>query len=97
MFHVVFGYVFHVCDCVIVCYTLRGRHIHCMMYMRNVISWLLHGKLDIHGIIEKKKKKKWNVKVRNYNLKGSEKEMNMKVLNFIEINKRSGWQVAQLR
>ena len=27
-------------------------------------------------------KKKWNAKVRNYNLIGSEKEMNMKVLNF---------------
>ena len=38
--HVVFEYVFHVCDCVIVCYTLRGEHIHSMMYMGNVISWL---------------------------------------------------------
>ena len=27
----------------------------------------------------------------------SENEMNMKVLNFSEINKRSGWQVAPLR
>ena len=25
VFHVVFGYVFHVCDCLIVCYTLRGK------------------------------------------------------------------------
>ena len=25
VFHVVFGYVFHVCDCVIVCYKLRGK------------------------------------------------------------------------
>ena len=33
VFHVVFGYVFHVCDCMIVCYTLRGKHIHGMMYM----------------------------------------------------------------
>ena len=88
MFHVVFGYVFHVCDCVIVCYTLRGRHTHCLMYIGNVIAWLLRGKLHIHGIIEKKM---WNAKVRNYNLRGSEKEMNMKVLNFNEINKRSGW------
>ena len=30
--------VFHVCDCVIVCYTLRGKLIHGMMYMRNVIA-----------------------------------------------------------
>ena len=48
----------------------------------------------IHGIIGKKK---WNAKVRNYNLRGSEKEMNMKVLNFIELNKRSGWKLAPLR
>ena len=41
--------------------------------------------------------KKWNVKVRNYNIRGSENEMTKKVLNFIEINKRSGWQVAPLR
>ena len=25
VFHVVFEYVFHVCDCVIVCYTLHGK------------------------------------------------------------------------
>ena len=25
VFHVVFGYVFHVCDCVIVCYKLCGK------------------------------------------------------------------------
>ena len=30
--------VFHVCDCVIVCYTLRGKLIHGMMYMENVIA-----------------------------------------------------------
>ena len=41
--------------------------------------------------------KKWNVKVRNYNLRGLENEMNLKVLNFIEINKMSGWQVTPLR
>ena len=39
---------------------------------------------------------KVDAKVRNYNLRGSEIEMNLKVLNFIEINKRSGWQVAPL-
>ena len=42
-------------------------------------------------------RKKWNAKVRNYNLRGLENEMNLKVLNFIEINKRSGWQVAPLK
>ena len=74
--HGVFGYVFHVCDCVIVCYTLRGKHIHGRMYMGNVITWLLRG---------------------NHNLRGSENEMNMKVLNFIEIMKRIGWHLAPLR
>ena len=39
VFHVMFGYVFHVCDCLIVCYTLRGKLIHSMMYMGNVIAW----------------------------------------------------------
>ena len=38
VFHVVFGYVFHVCDCLIVCYTLRGKLIHGMMFMGNVIA-----------------------------------------------------------
>ena len=45
VFRVVFGYVFHVCDCVIVCYTLHGKLIHGMMYMGNVIVWLLRGKI----------------------------------------------------
>ena len=56
VFHVVsgYGYVFHDCDCVIVCYKLRGKHIHGMTYMRNVIVWLLRGKkiyiyIYIHG------------------------------------------------
>ena len=39
----------------------------------------------IHGIMYIGKK--WNAKVRNYNLRGSKNEINMKVLNFIEINK----------
>ena len=47
VFRVVFGYVFHVCDCVIVCYTLRGNLIHGMMYMGNVIAW----KNYMHGIM----------------------------------------------
>ena len=88
--------VFHVCDCVIVCYTLRGKLIHGMMYMRNVIAWLLRGEKKIHCIMYIGKKK-WNAKVRNYNLRGSENEMTKKVLNFIGKKKRSGWQVAPLR
>ena len=51
-----------------------------MMYMGNVIAWLLRdGVLYIE--------KKWNAKVRNHNFRGLENEMNRKVLNFIEINK----------
>ena len=77
VFHVMFRYVFHVCDYVIVCWTLNRKHIHCRMYMGNVIVWwLLRG---------------------NHNLRGSENEMNMKVLNFIEINKRSGMNLTPLR
>ena len=45
VFYVVSGYVFYVRDCVIVCYTLRGKLIHGMMYMGNVIAWILHGKI----------------------------------------------------
>ena len=37
--------MFHVCDCLIVCYTLHGNLIHGMMYMGNVIAWLLRGKI----------------------------------------------------
>ena len=36
VFHVVFGYVFNVCNCVIVCYKLRGKYIHGMMYIGKV-------------------------------------------------------------
>ena len=45
VFHVVSEYVFHGCDCVIVCCTLRGKHIHGRRYMGNVIAWLLRGKI----------------------------------------------------
>ena len=40
---------------------------------------------------------KWHPKVRNHNLRGSDIEMNMNVLNFIEINKRSGSKLVPLR
>ena len=45
VFRVVFGYVFRVCDCVIVSYTLCGKLIHGMMYMGNMIARLLRGKI----------------------------------------------------
>ena len=38
--------------------------------------------------------KKWNARVRNHNLRGSENEMNMTVLNFKEKKNMSGWQLA---
>ena len=56
-----------------------------MMYMGNVIAWLLRWKLYAwHNVY----RKKWNAKVRNHNLRGLENEMNWKVLNFLEINKK---------
>ena len=64
-------------------YTLHGKNIHGMIYMGNVIVLLLRGLYTWHNVYGKK----WNAKVRNYNLKGSEIEMNLIVLNFIEINK----------
>ena len=52
------------------------------MYMGNVIAWLLRGKLYTwHNVY---RKKIWNAKVRNHNLRGSKNEMNMKVLNIKE-------------
>ena len=60
---------------------IAWKDIHGMMYMENVIAWLLRGKLYTwHNVY---RKKKWNAKVRNHNLRGSEYEMNRKVLNFI--------------
>ena len=58
--------VFHVCDYVIVCYTLRGKLIHGMMYTGNVIAWenYMHGIMYIG--------RSGMLKVRNYNLRGSE-------------------------
>ena len=55
---------------------------HGMMYMGNAIAWLLYRKLYTgHNVY---RKKKWNAKVRNHNLRGSENEINMKVFNFME-------------
>ena len=75
------------------------------------IAWKTYTQYDVYGkcdcvVIARENymhgimyiyRKMWNAKIRNYNLRGSENEMNLKVLNFSEINKRSGWQVAQLR
>ena len=58
-------------------------HIHCMMYMEIMIVRLLCRKLYAWY---NACRKKVNAKVRNYNLRDLDNEMNMKVLNFIEIN-----------
>ena len=63
--------MFYVCDCVIVCYTLRGKHIYGMMYMGNVIAWLLRRK-SIYMV--KCIWEQWNAKVRNHNLRGLERQ-----------------------
>ena len=41
--------------------------------------------------------KRVNAKVRNYDLRDLDNEMNKKTWNFIEINKLSGWNLAPLR
>ena len=42
-------------------------------------------------------RKRVNAKVRNYDLRDLNNEMNRKSWNFIEINKLSGWKLAPLR
>ena len=37
---------------------------------------------------------KWNAKVRNHNLRDSKNEMNRKVLNFVEINKKEWLEIS---
>ena len=70
------------------------------------IAWKTYTLYDVYGKCDCAGKlyawhnvyrKKWNAKVMNYNLRGSKNEINLKVLNFIEINKKSGWQVAPHR
>ena len=42
-------------------------------------------------------RKKVNAKVRNYDLRDLDNEMNKKDWNFIEINELSGWNLVPLR
>ena len=64
-------------------------HIHGMMYMEIMIARLLHKKLYAwYNAYRKKRKVK--AEVRNYNVRDLDNEMNMKVLNFIDINELSG-------
>ena len=66
--------MFHVCDCVIVCYKLhRKTYTRYDVYEKcdcTVVAWgnYIHGIMCIG--------KMWNAKVRNYNLRGLENEMN---------------------
>ena len=65
VFHVVFGYMFHVSDYVFMCYKFRGK-----TYTRYDVYW----KCDC--VVMTWKKRRWNTKVRNYNLRGLENGMN---------------------
>ena len=66
------------------------------------IAWKTYTRYDVYGkcdcvVIARENYmhgimyigKKWNTKVRNYNLRGSENEMTKKVLNFI--GKKKEW------
>ena len=72
---------------------MEGR-IHGMMYMRIVIARLLRRKLYAWCNAYRKMV---NAKVRNYDLRDMDNEMNRKAYNFIEINELSGWKLAPLR
>ena len=57
VFHVVFRYVYHVCDCVIVCYKLRGKtYTQCEVYGKCDYV-VIAQKTYIHGIMYIGKKK----------------------------------------
>ena len=69
-------------------------HIHGMMYMGIVIARLLRTKLYARCNAYKKRV---NAKVKNYDLRDLDNEMNKKAWNFIEINELSSWNLAPLR
>ena len=65
-----------------------------MLYMGIVIARLLHRKLYAWCNAYRK----WvNAKVRNYDLRDWDNEMNKIAWNFIEINELSDWKLAPLR
>ena len=71
--------------CVILCFKLRERtYTRCDGYGNY-----------IHGV--RRMGKRINAKVRNYDLRDLDNEMNRKAYNFIEINELSGWKLAPLR
>ena len=67
----------YVFDCMICVSNCVERHIHGMMYMGIIITRLLHRKLYA-WYNAYRKKKRVNAKVRNYNLRDEDSEMNMK-------------------
>ena len=67
----------YVFDCVICVSNCMEGRIHGMMYMRIMIVRLLHSKLYAWYNAYRKNE---NAKVRNYNLRDWDSEMNMKVL-----------------
>ena len=69
-------------------------YIHGMMYMGIVIARFLRRKLYAWCNAYRKRV---NAKVRNYDLRDMDNEMNKKTWNFIEINELSGWNLAPLR
>ena len=86
MLHVLIA-CFYVSNCV------EGL-IHGMMYMRIMIARLLRKKLYAWCNAYRKM---MNAKVRNYDLRDLDNEMNRKAYNFIGINELSGWKLAPLR
>ena len=69
-------------------------HIHGIMYMGIMIVRLLRRKLYAWCNAYRKRV---NAKVRNYDLRDLDTEMNKKAKNFIEINELSGWNLVPLR
>ena len=85
----------HVFNRVILCFKLRGRtYTRYDVYMGIVIARLLRRKLYAWCNAYRKR---LNAKVRNYDLRDMDNEMNKKTWNFIEINELSGWNLAPLR
>ena len=73
------------------CFKLRERSYTRYVVYGNYDCAVSAQEFYMHGLM--RIEKKVNAKVRNYNLRNLDKEMNMKVLNLI----MSGWQLAPLR
>ena len=92
-----------VCDFFFRCVnSVSGLYLHPLRYVINVVCFLLcdlcfklRGRTYTRILYAwfNAYRKEVNAKVRNYNLRNLDKEMNMKVLNLF----MSGWQLAPLR